>query len=922
MNIPKEHVNVVSSIIRRFLTSLLLALCIILPVRGQSGAYASGVVSGPTGLRPPTPEEQTWMDENMIRVEQVFPNRLAHDRVASEHEKHGTGRSGADLLSIPVAEHGSEFRGATRSRRRSVKPSLRLEGASSLLPESVPPLSVSSSANVSATPEDSVAAADSVAAMAYPGAVDNSVESWFPPISSQGQIGSCASFSTTYYTMTSQVARLRGWDVKNDSAGAHKFSTRFIYNQINNGGDNGSWITTAYDLMKTNGAPSLQTLPYTSDFLSWPTSASVWREALNYRMADAGTITGLDTDAGLANAKQMLANGYILNYATDIYQWQYTNLKNDPATTADDWIFAAGVPVLRQKVCTYLDSSAGSSGHGMTIVGYNDNVWTDLNNNGVVDPGEKGAFRIANSWGTGWQDGGYVWVAYDALKAVSAVVGGPASATRVPAFWSKYAYWISARPSYTPSVVAEVTLSSAKRNQLSLKVGRGATTAIAPSSTWTPASLANKGGALSFNGTTTAVQATFAIDCTDLVNMVAGQRWFVSLTDNTALDSATFQDLRFLDSANNPTAYVGTNPPAVLPQSFDKASLNAYADYVFVPTVAPSIIDQPQSASVTVGRTATFSVRAMGAATLTFQWLRNGSAINGATSASYSTQTTTMSDSGATFSVVVTNGSGSVTSNSATLTVNPAPVAPAITDQPQNISVTAGQTATFSVTATGSATLTYQWKKGGTSISGATSASYTTSVTTTVNSGSTYTVVVTNALGSATSTAATLTVTAAPTTAAVNFVSGGNGSLSGTTSQTVSIGSSTTAVTALPASGYHFVNWTGTGGFVTSTANPLIVANVTTAKTITANFALTPNARISATPFGTLSSACAGVFAGGVIESRNVTFSENLTLDRGVPFTLKGGYADDFDSAAGYTTLIGVLVIGADSLTLDRLVVQ
>ena len=67
------------------------------------------------------------------------------------------------------------------------------------------------------------------------------------------------------------------------------------------------------------------------------------------------------------------------------------------------------------------------------------------------------------------------------------------------------------------------------------------------------------------------------------------------------------------------------------------------------------------------------------------------------------------------FTVTVTNSVSSVTSNAATLTVN---VPPAITAQPANKSVTAGQTATFSVTATGTGTLTYQWFKNGVGISG------------------------------------------------------------------------------------------------------------------------------------------------------------------------------------------------------------
>jgi hypothetical protein len=91
--------------------------------------------------------------------------------------------------------------------------------------------------------------------------------------------------------------------------------------------------------------------------------------------------------------------------------------------------------------------------------------------------------------------------------------------------------------------------------------------------------------------------------------------------------------------------------------------------------------------------------------------------------------------------------------------------APSITTQPANQTVTAGQTATFSVTAAGTTPFSYQWQKGTTPITSATSASYTTAATTTSESGSQFSVVVSNAIGSATSNPATLTVNnAAPAT--------------------------------------------------------------------------------------------------------------------------------------------------------------
>ena len=90
--------------------------------------------------------------------------------------------------------------------------------------------------------------------------------------------------------------------------------------------------------------------------------------------------------------------------------------------------------------------------------------------------------------------------------------------------------------------------------------------------------------------------------------------------------------------------------------------------------------------------------------------------------------------------------------------------APTITTQPQNATVTVGQTATFTVVATGTAPLSYQWQRNQTNISGATSASYTTPATSSSDNGSTFDVIVSNAVSpSATSNKATLTVNAVQT---------------------------------------------------------------------------------------------------------------------------------------------------------------
>jgi len=211
--------------------------------------------------------------------------------------------------------------------------------------------------------------------------------------------------------------------------------------------------------------------------------------------------------------------------------------------------------------------------------------------------------------------------------------------------------------------------------------------------------------------------------------------------------------LHALQTPNGVYGTLGTRPV------YTHQAANYWVDVVFRATssTAPAISSQPASKTVTVGQTASFSVTATGTAPLSYQWQRNGAAISGAISSTYTTLATTSTDNGALFAVVVSNSIGKVTSNSATLTVSGAPV---ITSQPASKTVTAGQTATFAVTATGGTPLAYQWRKNGAAITGATSTSYTTPAETTADNGAQFSVLVSNTAGSATSSGATLTVNA------------------------------------------------------------------------------------------------------------------------------------------------------------------
>jgi plastocyanin len=177
-----------------------------------------------------------------------------------------------------------------------------------------------------------------------------------------------------------------------------------------------------------------------------------------------------------------------------------------------------------------------------------------------------------------------------------------------------------------------------------------------------------------------------------------------------------------------------------------------------IPVVAaPSITTQPASQTVTRGSSVTFTVSATSSG-LNYQWSKNGVVITGAQQSSYTIASAQDSDAGS-YTVLVSNSGGSATSTAAVLTVVPPAVvtAPVITAQPASQSVTVGTTVTFAVTASGSAPLTYQWRKDGVAISGATASSLMLPVVGT-NAAGGYSVVVSNSAGSVTSNTATLAV--------------------------------------------------------------------------------------------------------------------------------------------------------------------
>jgi hypothetical protein len=173
--------------------------------------------------------------------------------------------------------------------------------------------------------------------------------------------------------------------------------------------------------------------------------------------------------------------------------------------------------------------------------------------------------------------------------------------------------------------------------------------------------------------------------------------------------------------------------------------------------VSPIISTQPQTQTAIAGTTVQLSVTAFGTAPLRYQWRRNGADLAGQTNTQF-TLNNVQPVNGGNYTVLITNTAGSVTSAVAVLTVL---VAPSITGDPANATVFDGDPATFTISATGTAPLSYQWRKDGNNIAGANSASYTIASAHVSDEGL-YSAVVTNAAGTATSLAAQLRINVAP----------------------------------------------------------------------------------------------------------------------------------------------------------------
>ncbi len=497
------------------------------------------------GLIPPTQQELKTIKKTWPKIVDVLPNKVGAARIQMEMAKKGI--------------HHSDF---------TVAKSLHEEFLAVL-------------------PGESLAPSNHTAAPILPHSVDNSALPSFPPIGDQGMLGSCVAWSSTYYQATHETGLVNGTNNKASNAGV--LSPKWTYNMINFGEDNGAYFSDAYALLSQNGATSIANFPYDSDFLAWDLSTLDWISAISKRMGIVKYIAGLDT-GNLTSIKSTLNNGHVVTFGTFVDSWVFTTIQSNP-NSANKYV--------GQQAVSWMNGAVGP--HMITIVGYDDDVWIDVNGNGQVDPGEKGAFLLANSWGTNWGNDGFMWISYDAFLPTSAVANGPGPG-RLPAGIISDSVVMSAvakAPHYSPTLISLFGLGQSLRDQIKIAAGASNTMQATPLYYFNSGAIFYQGGDFEFDGSVSNIpeMATFALDYSDLIlKSPSNQRFYLMVVDDMPMQPTTLNTFSLVDMVHGMTIpFTG-----MLPKSADNNKITQYID--FTPMAATATIAKPATAAITSPR--------------------------------------------------------------------------------------------------------------------------------------------------------------------------------------------------------------------------------------------------------------------------------------------------------------------------------
>jgi len=438
--------------------------------------------------------------------------------------------------------------------------------------------------------------ARTMALAALPRAVDNSTSPAFPEIRNQEGIGSCVPFAVGYYQYTYALGKLAGWNNKN-GVNTTKVSPKWLYNLVNYGNDTGSSAFGIHNILAEHGAATWSDFPYSGDasnpvnYRAWPTTSAVWKNALRYRSLGMAALNSPTEAETVAQVKSLLVSGQVLTFDTNIYSWELEQVDDDPATSLDN-------AYVGQTVASWQEGYEGP--HEATIVGYNDDLWVDLNANARVDAGEKGAFKVANSWGSTWANAGYIWIAYDALNFTSQVTNGPGSDARTPLMGTVFAL-TGARINYQPNLLAELTVSASSRGLFNLSIGITEPDRTNQLSLYYPSAFGGgAGGDFAYDGTAPgpAKTASFAVDLSDFALSYGDVKYRLEAL-NTAHPAGALTAWSVTDRLKNNLKTTSPESPVTVGENERKA---VSVRYKFQdPARVPQLTVTPSGTSVAFG---------------------------------------------------------------------------------------------------------------------------------------------------------------------------------------------------------------------------------------------------------------------------------------------------------------------------------
>ncbi len=253
-----------------------------------------------------------------------------------------------------------------------------------------------------------------------PASVDNSTNEnakYCPPIGDQGGVGSCQYWADHYFCATYQYNKLMGTEVSEETT----FSPRWYYaNEVRN---YFNYVNGFYTGMTLDRCPNINFSASDDDGTDFPADTLD-----NWLYSERIKISEERVDA-LEEIKEAIAEGNIVSVCTSAYWFQYMDIVG--SLSPKNKKFEG-----QQIVVACMGKKNSDKGyHAISVVGYDDDIWVDLNQNGTIEEGEKGAFKFANSWGDNWGNDGYMWIAYDALNKTSAYIPLKDGYERENAFW-------------------------------------------------------------------------------------------------------------------------------------------------------------------------------------------------------------------------------------------------------------------------------------------------------------------------------------------------------------------------------------------------------------------------------------------------------------------------------------------------------